>query len=146
MMRLAILVDGEFDKVAIEAAAREFKATRHLYPDGYDLDLPRSTTLLLDHKYGEEAPYELVFRLLNRSDALLLFAHRIDRGIAYAALRKARQYSMPVTTIRIDEDGKEYRDTTGPDQKAVTVERQERVSYSRRRESKIAAACAAQAA
>jgi hypothetical protein len=144
-MKLGIFIEGDYPPSLVVETIIEQGADLHVFPVEYGLGLPNAYPVALDEGYGADAPGERVFRILNKADALLVFAEQTERGVIHLAVKKAFNYSMPVTIVRLEDD-KPICDTTGPKQAAGAVGRQERISARRRRESKIAAAGSVQAA
>lgn len=107
-MKLGIVIEGKFDGKEVAEAALKYNAQVYVYPAELHLDtvlgIPASKLypIHLNAGFGNEAPYDRVFRLLNKVDALLVFARECDSGVVYAAIKKARNYSMPVEVIGCD--------------------------------------------
>jgi len=143
-MKLGIFIEGDYPPSLVVATIMEQGASLHVFPVEYGLDLPHIYPVALDEGYGADAPGERVFRILQKADALLVFAEQTERGVIHLAVKKAKNYSMPVTIVRL-EDGKAICDTTGPRQAAGEDSCEDRPNYRRWRESKIAASVQAAA-
>lgn len=144
-MKLGIFIEGDYPPSLVIETIIEQGADLHVFPLEYGLDLPRAHPVALDEGYGDDAPGDRVFRILQKVDALLVFANQTERGVIWAAVSKALNYSMPVTIVRLDADGKEHIDTAGPVQETGKDSGANRPDYRQRREGKIATSGGAQA-